>query len=64
MMVIGDSPGPFSGKGHKTKQLRTKLAQDFAPVQESGRYELTVCKRFHSFDRQERIRGRRRANIA
>jgi hypothetical protein len=55
MMVIGGSPDPLIGKGHKTKQLRTKLAQDFAPVQESGSHQSTVWKRFHSFESAHRF---------
>src|SRR5690242_161708 len=36
---------------HKTKQLRSKLAQDFAAAQESATPHPRSRKRFHSFDR-------------
>src|ERR1700683_3549508 len=53
MNVIPENLSP----SHNAKQLRPKLAQDFAVTQESGTLECVWTKRFHSFGGR-RIRGR------
>ena len=50
MTVMPEAPG------HKTKQLRPKLAQDFAVAQESADSSFPSRKRFHSFDARSGLR--------